>query len=102
MERGHRARRPLVRTFIALPAGLAEMPLLRFGLLTAAGSLVWIGALAGAGDALGTRWNKLTHGFTTAGYLVGALVVLAIIAFLYHRWHQLRSERRRDTLAEGG
>jgi membrane protein DedA with SNARE-associated domain len=93
---------PLVRTFIALPAGLAEMPLLRFGLLTAAGSLVWIGALAGAGDALGTRWNKLTHGFTTAGYLIAAVVVLAIAAFLYHRWHQLRSERRRDAVTEGG
>src|ERR1700691_1357259 len=31
---------PLVRTFIALPAGLAEMAPVRFGLLTAAGSLV--------------------------------------------------------------
>lgn len=93
---------PFVRTFIALPAGVAEMPLLRFGLLTAAGSLVWIAALAGAGDALGNRWNKLTHGFSTAGYLIGALVVLAIAAFLYHRWHQLRSERRRDAVAERG
>jgi membrane protein DedA with SNARE-associated domain len=84
---------PLVRTFIAFPAGVAEMPPLRFGLLTAAGSLVWIGALAGAGYALGNRWNKLTHGFSLAGYAIGAVVVLAIAVFLFHRWHQLRSER---------
>jgi membrane protein DedA with SNARE-associated domain len=84
---------PLVRTFIALPAGVAEMPLLRFGLLTAAGSLVWIAALAAAGDALGSRWNRLTHGFTTAGYVVGGLVVLAIIVFLFLRWQRLRAER---------
>jgi membrane protein DedA with SNARE-associated domain len=85
---------PLVRTFIALPAGVAEMPLLRFGLFTAAGSLVWIGALAGAGDALGSKWSKLTHGFSVAGYVVVALVVVAIAAFLLHRWRQLRAERR--------
>jgi membrane protein DedA with SNARE-associated domain len=93
---------PLVRTFIALPAGLAEMAPVRFGLLTAAGSLVWIAALAGAGDALGTRWNRLTHGFTTAGYIIGALVVVAVAAFLFHRWHQLRAERRREALAGSG
>jgi membrane protein DedA with SNARE-associated domain len=98
---------PLIRTFIALPAGVAEMPLLRFGLFTAVGSLVWIGALAGIGDALGSRWNKLTHGFNTAGYIIAAVVVLAIAAFLYHRCHQLRAERRRSVEAtaapgEGG
>jgi membrane protein DedA with SNARE-associated domain len=82
---------PLVRTFIAFPAGVAEMDPVRFGLLTAGGSLVWVGALAGAGYALGNRWNKLTHGFTTAGYVVGALVVLAIAAVVVHRWRQLRS-----------
>jgi membrane protein DedA with SNARE-associated domain len=87
---------PLVRTFIALPAGLAEMAPLRFGLLTAGGSLVWIGALAGAGYALGDRWNKLTHGFNTAGYVIGALIVVAIAGFLFHRWQQLRRERRTE------
>jgi membrane protein DedA with SNARE-associated domain len=91
---------PLVRTFIAFPAGVAEMPPVRFGLLTAAGSLVWIGALAGAGYALGNRWNKLTHGFSLAGYAIGAVVVLAIAAFLFHRWRQLRAERRTAPVAD--
>jgi membrane protein DedA with SNARE-associated domain len=90
---------PLVRTFIALPAGLAEMPLLPFGLLTAAGSLVWIAALAGAGDALGKKWSQLTHGFSIAGYVIAAVVIIAIAAFLFHRWRGLRTERRREALA---
>jgi membrane protein DedA with SNARE-associated domain len=93
---------PLVRTFIALPAGVAEMPLLRFGLFTAGGSLVWIGALAGAGDALGGKWNKLTHGFSVAGYVVVAVVVLAIAAFLVHRWRQMRAERQGQTPPPAG
>jgi membrane protein DedA with SNARE-associated domain len=84
---------PILRTFIALPAGVAEMPLLPFGLLTAGGSLVWIGSLAGTGYLLGSKWNKLTHGFTTAGYVVVAVVVVAIGAFLVHRWRLVRRER---------
>ena len=92
---------PLVRTFIAFPAGVAEMPPVRFGLLTGAGSLVWIGALAGAGYALGNRWNKLTHGFSLAGYVIAALVVLAIAAFLLHRFRQLRAERHPGPSAAG-
>ncbi len=91
---------PLVRTFIAFPAGVAEMAPVRFGLLTAAGSLVWIGALAGAGDALGNRWNRLTHGFDTAGYVIAALVVIAIAAFLLHRLRHVHGERR-EALVEG-
>jgi membrane protein DedA with SNARE-associated domain len=93
---------PLVRTFIAFPAGVAEMPPLRFGLLTGAGSLVWIGALAGAGYALGNRWNKLTHGFSLAGYAIAVVVVLAIAAFLFHRWRQLRADRLRGVSAVTG
>ncbi|HXQ61109.1 MAG TPA: DedA family protein [Acidimicrobiales bacterium] len=92
---------PLIRTFIAFPAGVAEMAPVRFGLLTAGGSLVWIGALAGTGYALGNRWNKLTHGFNTAGYVIGGLVVVAVAAFLYHRWRRMRAERRREPLVEG-
>jgi membrane protein DedA with SNARE-associated domain len=84
---------PIVRTFIALPAGVAEMRLVPFGLLTAGGSLVWIGSLAGTGYLLGSKWNNLTHGFTTAGYVVVGVVVVAIGAFLAHRWQQVRRER---------
>ncbi len=37
---------PVIRNFVALPAGVVEVPILRFGLLTAAGSLLWDGAMA--------------------------------------------------------
>jgi len=90
---------PILRTFVALPAGVAEMPVVAFGLLTAVGSLLWIGSLAGAGYVLGSKWNKLTHGFTTAGYVVVAVAIVAIGAFLAHRWRNVRHERAR-TLEE--
>lgn len=86
---------PLVRTFIALPAGIAEMPPVRFGLLTAGGSLVWIGSLAGVGYVLGDRWSRLTHGFDLAGYVIGVVAVGAMVAFVVHRLYAMRSHARR-------
>lgn len=83
---------PIIRTFIALPAGLAEMQPVRFGLLTFTGSLVWVGALAGAGYGLGGEWHRLTKGFSVAGYVLVGLAVLAIAAFVVHRWRQVRAE----------
>jgi membrane protein DedA with SNARE-associated domain len=47
---------PVIRTFIALPAGLARMPRLRFHLYTFAGSWPWCFGLAWIGMKLGEKW----------------------------------------------
>lgn len=82
---------PLVRSFAALPAGVAEVPLLRFGLLTAAGSLIWDGAMAGIGYGVGSQWNSVMHGFSDAGYVIGVLAVLAIAFVIWHRFRSYRA-----------
>lgn len=87
---------PVIRTFISIPAGLAEMKLTRFAAATLAGSLVWCTALAVAGYELGQSWHSITKGFTDAGYVLVALAVLAIAAFVAHR---VRAVRRQDATA---
>jgi len=82
---------PVIRNFVALPAGLAEVPLLRFGVLTAAGSLIWDGAMALIGYEVGGSWKSVMHGFTYAGYLLGALVVLAVAVVLVHRYRSYKA-----------
>ena len=49
---------PVVRTFIAFPAGLARMPMLKFQVYTFLGSWPWCFALAYIGYVLGARWNS--------------------------------------------
>jgi membrane protein DedA with SNARE-associated domain len=83
---------PLVRSFVALPAGVAEVPLLRFGLLTGAGSLIWLGAWAGIGYGVGSQWRKIAHDFSDAGYVIAVLVVLAIIFVIWHRYRSYRAD----------
>ena len=49
---------PGVRTFIAVPAGLARMPQVKFQVYTFLGSWPWCFGLALVGEQLGEHWNK--------------------------------------------
>jgi membrane protein DedA with SNARE-associated domain len=82
---------PVVRTFIAFPAGVARMPLLPFHVYTFVGSWIWCYGLAYVGYALGERWNtdpRLHAIIRQFDYLiVGAGMVLV---GLYVWWHLRR------------
>ena len=90
---------PGVRTFISLPAGIAKMPVVKFLLYSAVGSAIWNTALAYLGygfyKALGADgWNKLQdtfHRYNRIWYVVLAVVVVAIIAFVVWSWRRHRS-----------
>jgi membrane protein DedA with SNARE-associated domain len=77
---------PVIRNFVALPAGVAEVPLVRFGLMTAAGSLIWISVWASIGYGLGGSYHKIAKGFGYAGFVLGAAVVVAIVFLIWHRY----------------
>jgi membrane protein DedA with SNARE-associated domain len=84
---------PVVRTFIAFPAGLARMPMLKFQVYTFLGSWPWCFVLAYIGYLLGARWDsdptfrKLFHEFD-------AVVVVAVVAgfawLIWSRWREIR------------
>jgi len=79
---------PVVRTFISLPAGIARMSPVRFGIYTLAGCIPWTAALAWAGYAVGANWQHVVsafHGVTYALIAVIALLVAASIGLLVRR-----------------
>jgi membrane protein DedA with SNARE-associated domain len=71
---------PVVRTFISLPAGFADMPAARFGIYTAAGCVPWTAGLAAAGYALGRNWQSVANAFHGPTYLIAAVLVIALAA----------------------
>lgn len=82
---------PVVRTFIALPAGIARMPKLRFHVYTFLGSWPWCFALAYAGMKLGQAWDtdpRFKEAFHRFHSVVAILVVVAIAWFLFSHWRQ--------------
>jgi uncharacterized membrane-anchored protein/membrane protein DedA with SNARE-associated domain len=87
---------PVIRNFVAVPAGIAEVPLVRFGLLTAAGSLLWDGAWAGIGYGVGTHWHSIASGFSDVGYVLGIVAVGAIVFGFFHRYRSYKEATRDD------
>jgi membrane protein DedA with SNARE-associated domain len=80
---------PLIRTFIALPAGLARMPRLRFHIYTFVGSWPWCFGLAYAGLKLGQRWDtdpRLRAVMHQLDGLVVAVLLIGVGWFAWHRW----------------
>ncbi len=79
---------PVVRSFVAIPAGIGRMPLARFLPLAAAGCAVFCFGLAGAGWALGRSYEHAHGDLRYADYVVAAGVVL-LAAYLI--WRRVRS-----------
>jgi membrane protein DedA with SNARE-associated domain len=84
---------PVVRSFISIPAGVAEMPLGRFTVLSFLGTLPWCFGLAGAGLALGSSWERFHESWRYADYAIVGIVVLGI-AYLAVRLGRRRARRR--------
>jgi len=86
---------PVVRTFIALPAGIARMPMVPFQLYTFIGSWPWCYALAYVGYLLGERWETdpglrtVMHRFDFA---IAGLLALGIAWFIYRHFRHRRQK----------
>ena len=85
---------PGVRGLISLPAGVARMNLGLFLLANFAGTLVWCTVLAVAGQMLGVHFPKVHKFLGPAGWILLALVVVAVVAFVLKRRRQRSSFRR--------
>jgi membrane protein DedA with SNARE-associated domain len=77
---------PVVRTFIALPAGIARMPRGRFHLYTFLGSWPWCFGLAYLGMKLGENWRSLGQYFHEFDAAIGVLLLLGVVYFVYSHW----------------
>lgn len=76
---------PVIRTFISLPAGIANMDLKKFSLYTFIGSLPWSFALAYIGVHLGPNWDVIESYFhiMDIGVFIGILGLIVYLVLKY-------------------
>ncbi len=85
---------PVIRSFISIPAGVMEMPFVRYTLLTLAGSAIWCFAFAGFGYAAGESWDELHDAFSYFDYVIVGAVIAGVV------WLVVRRVRRRRIAQE--
>jgi membrane protein DedA with SNARE-associated domain len=88
---------PVVRTFIAFPAGVARMNMTRFTLYTFLGSLPWCIGLAYVGQLLGEQWDKnetLKAWFHRFDFVIGIIIVLGAAWWV---WRHIKHSRPQET-----
>jgi membrane protein DedA with SNARE-associated domain len=81
---------PIIRTFIAFPAGVARMNQARFHIYTFVGSWPWCYVLAYVGMRLGASFNsdpRFKALFHRLHLGVEILLLLAILWFVWTHWH---------------
>jgi membrane protein DedA with SNARE-associated domain len=91
---------PVIRTFIAFPAGVARMNMARFILYTFVGSYPWCYGLAWVGMKLGEQWDKdprLKAAFHRFDLAIGVALVIAVAWFV---WHKLRAAKAEGAPAD--
>jgi membrane protein DedA with SNARE-associated domain len=92
---------PVVRTFISLPAGFANMAPVRFGVYTLAGCVPWTAALAIAGYAVGRDWQRIADDFHGPTYviagIIGVAALICVVLFLRRRRREQAARSAAET-----
>lgn len=84
---------PVVRTFISLPAGVAQMRFVPFLIYTFLGSFPWCAGLAYGGYQLGEHWEQLRALLRPFDPLIVALIVVFIALYFYRHIRNAREKR---------
>lgn len=83
---------PVIRTFIAFPAGVSRMPMGRFIIYTFVGSWIWCWALAWIGMKLGEHWNTLGVYFHRFDALIGVVLLAAVVWYVRRHFSRGKSK----------
>ncbi|MDX6721631.1 MAG: hypothetical protein QOD73_35 [Solirubrobacteraceae bacterium] len=89
---------PIIRTFISLPAGVARMPFWRFTVLTLAGCVPWVFALAFIGQQVGARWTQWKDSLHYVDYAIAVAIVVGIVVLVVR--HRRERNRPRQAAAD--
>jgi membrane protein DedA with SNARE-associated domain len=81
---------PVIRTFIAFPAGVARMAMTPFIIYTFVGSYIWSYGLAYVGMKLGAHWDSLKVYFHEFHLVIAAVLALGAVWWVWRHFRAVR------------
>ncbi len=81
---------PVIRTFIAFPAGISRMAMGRFVIYTFVGSYIWCWGLAWVGLKLGQNWNTLGVYFHRFDAVIGVILLIGVIWYVRRHLNHMK------------
>ena len=90
---------PLLRSLISIPAGMSEMPMLKFLLYTVAGSAVWNTILVVIGHNLGNNWESILGFFDSLSHVVAIICAVIFVSAMIW-WFGFYRRRKNNPVAK--
>lgn len=85
---------PVVRSLISIPAGMSEMPMLKFIIYTVFGSLIWNTVLVCVGAFAGNKKDIILGVIDKVSYLVLFAIAIVCVIFVY-KFYKQRLKRKK-------
>lgn len=85
---------PVLRSMISIPAGMSEMKMGKFIVLTVIGSMIWNTILVVMGHYLGRNWESVLGFFDHFQTVVIAICVVVFIGAMYW-WFMVRGRKKK-------
>ena len=87
---------PMLRSLIAIPAGVARMNFWKFNLYTFLGSWPFCLVLTYAGYALGEHWPTLEVYLKEFEHVFGVILLAGLAAYIWRHWKHRAAEKALD------
>lgn len=79
---------PGVRTYVSVPAGLTNMPLIPYLAYSAIGTVVWTAALAIAGYVLGEQFERVSEFIAPISKIVLTSLAIFMLLWIFNRYRR--------------
>lgn len=83
---------PVVRSLISIPAGMSDMPIIKFTIYTLLGSIIWNTVLILVGAFAGDKKDLILSIIDKASHIILILIIIVMIIFIY-RFYQKRIKK---------
>lgn len=84
---------PIIRSLVSIPAGLVRMSILKFTILTTAGSAIWNTIWISLGALLGEQWEKASIWTTVIDLGVYLAIGFMVLIVIYRLWRRKSSRK---------